>query len=77
MKEKTTQKKSTIKNKLLKTTISVLTISLLLVGVVSICFTINSTQNSLKQTMSETVKIASLEIQKELKGYESLIYARM
>lgn len=74
MKEKTTQKKSTIKNKLLKTTISVLTVSLLLVGVVSICFTINSTQNSLEQTMRETVKIASLEIQKELDGYESLIY---
>ncbi len=74
MKEKTTQKKRTIKNKLLKTTISVLTISLLLVGVVSICFTINSTQNSLEQTMRETVKIASLEIQKELDGYESLIY---
>lgn len=74
MKVKNSDTKKTIKGKLLKTNISVLIASLLLVGIISIYFTMNSTLNSLEQTMRETVKIASLEVQKELKGYENLIY---
>lgn len=63
----------TIRQKILVIVIAILTISMIMVGGIACWLNYTSTLGSLEQTMSETVKVAANQLDKEMNGYRVLI----
>lgn len=63
----------TIRQKILVTVIAIMTIALVSVGGAACWLNYTSTLASLEQTMSETVRVAVNQVDKEINGYRMLI----
>lgn len=66
--------RTSIKNKLIKVTISIIVFTTAITLLTSSYFNYKNTMGTLKNTMKETVRIASGRIQSEIDGYKRLIY---
>ena len=67
------KKRQTIKGRLLKKTLSIISIYLISLGGISSYLNYQSTVDSLKQTMTETVSVAADSITNELETYKALV----
>lgn len=72
---KNNTKQGSIRNKILKSNISIVVISLLLTGIMSVLLNYSSTFNALKQTMAETVKLASAQVNSDIKARQDILFA--
>lgn len=70
---KANRKINSIQDKILKRTISIVVITLVFLGIISVFLNYQSTFNALKQTMAETVELASSSISSEIGAYQNVL----
>lgn len=68
------ERKGGIRGKISKNTIGIVCIALVVMGVLSIWLNYSSTFNALKQTMAETVELASGQVSAEIKAYQNILH---
>lgn len=68
------EKRGSIREKITKNTIGIVCIALVVMGILSIWLNYSSTFNALKQTMAETVELASGKISAEIKAYQNILH---
>lgn len=73
-KKKGKERRGSIREKISKNTISIVCIGLVVMGVLSVWLNYSSTFNALKQTMAETVELASGNISAEIKAYQNILH---